>query len=188
MSIILASASPRRRELLELSGRPEFYLMNTKADENVENWSDPAEYVCTVAERKARYAVEKMARDIDVVIGADTCVFLDGRPFGKPGGPGEAQDMLTALSGRTHQVYTAVCVATKERLVTRYEKTDVTFREMTRDEILNYIATGEPLDRAGAYAIQGGAARFVTGICGDYTNVVGLPVCLTDMMLTEFGV
>ncbi|MBQ9980623.1 MAG: septum formation protein Maf [Oscillospiraceae bacterium] len=188
MSIILASASPRRRELLELSGREEFYVMNCNVDETVENWTSSAQFVREIARRKAQHAIDTMARDFDVVISADTAVFVDGKALGKPNGPGEALDMLTALSGRTHEVCTAVCVGNKERIEVRHQSTLVTFRPLTRDEILEYIATGEPLDRAGAYAIQGGAARFVTGIEGDYFSVVGLPVCMSDQMLKEFGV
>ena len=115
-------------------------------------------------------------------------VFLGGLRLGKPRDQVDAYTMLSALSGRTHQVCTGVSVCRGERMETRTETTAVTFRELTQDEIWGYIRTGDPMDKAGAYGVQGRAALFVTGIQGDYFNVMGLPLCLLGRMLEEFGV
>jgi septum formation protein len=120
------------------------------------------------------------------VIGADTVVVLDGKVLGKPRDAADAVRMLQSLSGKTHQVMTGVCVLKGERVLTHTEVTEVTFRPLSDREIRNYVATKEPMDKAGAYGVQGGAARFVEGIRGDYFNVVGLPVCRLGLMLEKF--
>lgn len=186
MAIILASASPRRRELMAMLGRRDFLLVATSADERFEGWTTPEELVCELACRKAA-AASGIARKEDVIVAADTLVFLDDRVLGKPKDHAEAQEMLKALSGRCHRVYTGVCLYKNGEYLTKSEMTEVYFREISPEEILDYIKTGEPMDKAGAYGVQGRAAVFVKGINGDFFNVMGLPLCLLDAMLKEIG-
>jgi septum formation protein len=174
--IILASQSPRRRRLLERAGL-RFSVIPSEFDEASISASTPDDYV-------RRLAVEK-ARDIGRkhpecwVIGADTVVVVDNGILGKPASPSEARGMLQRLSGRTHQVLTGYCICRMSgtRSFADTVRTDVHFKALSNDEIEWYIATGEPLDKAGAYAIQGIGAFLVKRINGSYTNVVGLPVC-----------
>lgn len=170
---ILASASPRRRELLQLI-LPEFVIRPAACDETC-RIKEPRELVMELSRRKCRAAVALSAPE-DVVIAADTLVFLDGEPLGKPRDAGEARIMLRKLSGRTHQVLTAYTLWARGREQTRCLETEVTFHPLTRAEIDAYIATGEPNDKAGAYGIQGKGALLVESIRGDYYTVVGLPV------------
>ena len=170
--IVLASGSPRRRELLGAMGY-EFDICTPDVDEHITG--SPENQVRALAARKADAACALCPDSI--VIAADTLVALDGRTLGKPADDGDAAAMLRALSGRSHDVSTGLCVtdtATGRRALC-VEGTKVRFREIAEDEIAAYIATGEPRDKAGAYAIQGGAGAFVEGYDGSYTNVIGLP-------------
>ena len=180
MELVLASQSPRRKELLPLLGHP-FRVQAASVDETMEE--------LPVAQAVARLSYRKAAalgaEKNQIVIGADTVVVLDGKTLGKPRDAEDAARMLRSLSGKTHQVMTGVCVLNGERVLTHTEVTEVTFRSLTEQEIINYVATKEPMDKAGAYGIQGGAARFVEGIRGDYYNVVGLPVCRLSLMLEK---
>lgn len=180
MELILASQSPRRRELLSLLGYP-FRVQVASVDETME--ALPIEQA--VARLSYRKAAAVGAEADQVVIGADTVVVLDGAVLGKPRDEEDATRMLRSLSGKTHRVMTGVCVLKGERMLTHTEVTEVTFRPLTDREIESYVATKEPMDKAGAYGIQGGAARFVEGIKGDYFNVVGLPVCSLGLMLEK---
>ena len=181
MKLILASQSPRRRELLGLLGLP-FEIRVPNADETMEPGKEPAQQVALVSRRKA----EATPRDEDtVVIAADTIVVCDGKILGKPKDREDAVRMLRLLSGRTHQVMTGMTVLYGNKVTNCTEVTQVTFRALCDREILRYVDSGEPMDKAGAYGIQGGAALFAQGICGDYFNVVGLPVCRLVQVLQE---
>lgn len=187
MNIILASQSPRRRELLEQVGITGFQVISPDVDERVEPGLSPAGMVEELSLRKARAAADKTGPD-GLIIAADTVVALDGAVLGKPRDEADAFAMLSALSGREHRVYTGVSVLRGDRAVTEHEETAVCFRELAPVEIWGYIATGEPMDKAGAYGIQGVGALLVRGIRGDYCNVVGLPVFRLGRMLARFGV
>ena len=186
MNIILASASPRRRELLERIGVTGFTVAAPNVDESVEPGLSPADIVETLSLRKARAAAEHFGPD-GLIIAADTVVALDAGVLGKPRDEADAFAMLSALSGREHRVYTGITVLQGARAVTEHEATAVTFRELSPDEIRGYIATGEPMDKAGAYGIQGVGALLVSGIRGDYSNVMGLPVFRLGQILFGFG-
>jgi septum formation protein len=180
--IVLGSASPRRAELLRAAGF-EFDVMHADVDESIHAGELPDAYVRRVAEAKAR-AVAARQRE-RLVLAADTTVVLDHMMLGKPIGDADAKRMLYLLSGRTHRVLTAVAVSRDgmSRPLVEVERTEVEFAPLTEFEIDWYVATGEPRDKAGAYAIQGYASRFVTRIDGSYSNVVGLPVALVYEML-----
>ena len=175
--IILASASPRRKALLEQIGIP-FEIVVSNAEENITK-KRPGEIVEELSYIKGRAAAESYDGDA-VIIAADTMVAIGDEILGKPKDEAEAMDMLNCLQGKTHQVYTGVTIMLKEgdqvQTETFCEKTDVTMFPVSRAEIEDYVATKEPLDKAGAYGIQGGAAAFIRKIDGDYNNVVGLPV------------
>lgn len=181
-SIILASASPRRRELLDRMGLA-YTLRACPTDERVQ--APPHEAVAILAERKARTAARGLNRGL--VLGADTLVSLDGKALGKPRDAREAVEMLTALSGRAHQVFTGVCLldASSGRCDVAVEETRVRFRPLSGAEIVSYVETGEPMDKAGAYAIQGGAGKFVDALEGSFENVMGLPVQRLKEMLSK---
>lgn len=187
MNIILASQSPRRRELLEQVGITGFQVISPDVDERVEPGLSPAGMVEELSLRKARAAADKTGPD-GLIIAADTVVALDGAVLGKPRDREDAFAMLSALSGREHRVYTGVSVLRGDRAVTEHEETAVCFRALAPGEIWGYIATGEPMDKAGAYGIQGVGALLVRGIRGDYCNVVGLPVFRLGRILARFGV
>lgn len=187
MQIILASQSPRRQELLRQIGITDFITRPAKGREYLDPDLSPSQTVCALAQQKAQEILPTTATH-DLVIAADTVVALEGQIFGKPADARDAARMLRVLSGREHQVYTGVTLATRERISTRYAMTAVQFRSLTEDEITRYIATGEPMDKAGSYAIQGLGSIFVQRIAGDYFNVVGLPLCLLAEMLAEFGI
>ena len=187
MSIILASNSPRRRELLAQIGIRDFQILSPDVDEAVEPGLSPARMVEALSLRKARAAAGRAGAE-DLIIAADTVVALDGRVLGKPRDQGEAFAMLSALSGREHRVYTGVTVLRGGQAATEHEETAVAFRALSPEEIRDYIATGEPMDKAGAYGIQGVGALLVQGIRGDYCNVVGLPLFRLGRMLSGFGV
>ena len=185
MDIILASHSPRRRELLERMGVERFEVCPPGVDEDIGDYP-PAELVSRLSRRKAEAVAAQ--REGGVIIAADTVVALDGAVLGKPADGLEAFKMLSTLSGGRHQVYTGVTVLAGDEKHTEYEVTDVTFRELSEQEIEDYIRTGEPMDKAGAYGIQGYGALFIEGIRGDYYNVMGLPVCRLGRMLERVGV
>lgn len=184
--IILASASPRRRDLLDLIGIPH-EVRPADADESMRGSETPREY----AERLARVKAEALAdagSANDVVIGADTVVVIDGRVLGKPVNEQQARAMLESLGGRTHTVITAVAVVTGGMTSSSVEEVTVTFRPLTSDEIESYVATGEPMDKAGAYGIQGFGATIVERIEGDYFAVMGLPLVRLLRLLAERGI
>ncbi|MDR3676783.1 MAG: Maf family protein [Acidobacteriota bacterium] len=186
MKIILASNSPRRRELLRNAGF-DFEVSVSAVDEGEPSLGEPPdEYARRVARAKA-LDVAARSPSGSLVLGADTIVTLDGLILGKPSGPFDATRMLRMLSGQTHEVITAICLvmAPAQIEAVEHESTFVSFRELSEDEIKNYVASHEPFDKAGAYAIQGLASRFVTHISGCYFNVVGLPVSLVDVVLRK---
>jgi len=182
--LILASASPRRAELLRAAGF-DFEVRATGADETLRAGESPDQYVRRVAEAKA-HAVLPSAGDRPVVA-ADTVVLVDGRILGKPVDAENAAAMLRTLSGRCHQVMTGVTVVVHREQRTAVEITEVEFAPLSNDEIAWYVASGEPADKAGAYAVQGLASRFVRRVEGSYSNVVGLPVAVVYEMLGELG-
>ena len=184
MQLILASASPRRKELLGLFHIP-FTIRVADIDETMDPAKPPFDEVARVSRLKA-LAVER-EKD-DVVIAADTIVVCEGRVLGKPRSAAEAVQMLSLLSGRDHQVMTGCTVLRNNRCETFTEVTDLHFRSLRQKEIENYVASGEPMDKAGAYGIQGYGCLLVEGIVGDYYNVMGLPVGLLSHMLKQFGV
>ena len=186
MDIILASQSPRRKELMGQIGL-KFKVISPNVDEHREGNHSPAKLVEELSLRKAR-AVERQADGEALIVAADTVVALEGTVLGKPEDEREAFAMLSALSGNRHYVYTGVTVLRDGRAVTQHEVTTVTFRELEPDEISSYIATGEPMDKAGAYGIQGLGALLVSGIEGDYFNVMGLPVYRLGRILAGFGI
>ena len=185
--IILASTSPRRAELLRAAGF-DFDIMPADVDETVDVEETPDGYARRVALAKAQTVLPHAGGR--PVLGADTIVVVDTELLGKPADDEDAKRMLRMLSGRDHVVLTAVCIAhqpagASKRIQTRLERTTVRFAPMNDEEILEYVASGEPRDKAGAYAIQGLASRFVTRIDGSYSNVVGLPISLVYQMLRE---
>ena len=183
--LILASQSPRRRELLGLITR-DFLVRPTGCDETLD-CADPAEYALQIACRKCAAALAEAGPE-DAVIAADTVVYLDGLLLGKPRDPAEAAAMLSRLSGRTHTVCTGVAVAFRGGTRNLCQQTRVTFYDLSRSLIDWYVSTGEPMDKAGAYGIQGRGALLVRDIAGDYSNVVGLPVAALYRLLVEMGV
>jgi septum formation protein len=180
--IVLASASPRRRELLALI-EPAFDVVPSSVDETA-GVPDPAQRVQRLAEKKAKHVAH--GRKHDIVIGADTVVWVCGRILEKPRDSADAKRMIRLLSGRTHTVYTGVCVISGG-VAAEHCATDVTFDPLTEEEIDEYIRTEQVMDKAGAYAIQGAAARFVRGVDGCFFNVMGLPVNLLYHMLKRAG-
>ena len=181
MSVILASQSPRRRELLGLFHIP-FEIQVADIDETMDPSKAPFDEVARVSKCKAM-AIQ--AGSDDIIIAADTIVVCQGKTLGKPHDEAEAKAMLRLLSGRDHQVMTGMTVIKGETVLTHTEVTDIHFRELSDAEIDAYVATGEPMDKAGAYGIQGGAALFAEKMVGDYYNVMGLPVCRLWQMLHE---
>lgn len=171
--IILASASPRRKEILELADL-EFDVMPSDAQE-ITTKTAPNEVVMELASIKAKDIYKKSEKQ-SMIVGADTVVAYQGQILGKPTDKADAKRMLTMLSGQTHEVYTGVCVIEDGKTKTFYEETKVTFYEISDEQIDHYIKTGEPMDKAGSYGIQGKAAVFIKGIEGDYYNVVGFPI------------
>ena len=183
MQLILASQSPRRRDLLQLL-QVTFTVRPADIDEAMDPTKPPEQEVARVSKLKAEVTSREPG---DVVIAADTIVVLEDRVLGKPADKAEAISMLRALSGRDHQVMTGITVLRGSNAITHTEITDVHFRPLSEEEILRYVETGEPMDKAGAYGIQGFAALFVEGIRGDYYNVMGLPVCRLEQMLREIA-
>ena len=177
---ILASGSPRRKELLSLI-IPEYEVLVSGCEEFVPEGT-PAEKVPAILAEQKALAVAKL-RPEDTVIGSDTVVVLGGEIFGKPKDETHAHSMLKSLSGKKHFVYTGVAVAEKGSVRSFVQKTEVEFYELSDETIEKYIATGEPMDKAGAYGIQGKGSVLVKGITGDYFNVMGLPVAETARFL-----
>ncbi|MDX5373633.1 MAG: Maf-like protein [Pseudomonadaceae bacterium] len=187
-TLYLASGSPRRRELLAQIGVP-FLALNASIDETALPGEPAERYVERLARDKARAGLAALAPGEGcVVLGADTAVVLDGRILGKPADRAEALATLAALSGREHQVLTAVALASTARVESRVVTSRVRFRALRAGEAEAYWATGEPCDKAGGYGIQGLAAVFVSAIEGSYSAVVGLPLCETAQLLEEFGI
>ena len=181
--LILASQSPRRRELLGLFRLP-FEIRVADIDEEMNPALSPYDEVARVSREKAM-AVPREAED--VIIAADTIVVCEGKVLGKPHSEEEAVQMLRLLSGRDHQVMTGLTVLRGAQVLCCTEVTDIHFRELSEKEIAAYVATKEPMDKAGAYGIQGGAALFAEKMVGDYYNVMGLPVCKLHAMLTQIA-
>ena len=186
MDIILASASPRRQELLQRMGL-DFIIRTAPHDETMNLFSTPSDEVARVSRLKAQ-AVYPLCHEDDIIVAADTIVVCDGRIMGKPRSENDAFSMLRRLSGREHQVMTGLTVTQGDNTETVTVTTTLRFRPLSDTEIRNYIATGEPMDKAGAYGIQGIASMFVIGLDGDYYNVMGLPVCTLTLMLRKHGV
>lgn len=186
MKLILASGSPRRAELLEKMGLT-FQVEPSNTDEVLEPGLTPQQEVVHLSLGKAK-AVAADHPEEAVVLSADTVVELDGKILGKPHSEEAAIAMLRALSGRSHRVLTGVTVMSPRGTETHCEETEVYFRPISDEEIRWYVKTGEPMDKAGAYGIQGYAAMFIEKINGDYYNVMGLPVCRTGLMLRRAGI
>ncbi len=187
-TLYLASGSPRRRELLTQIGVP-FLTQIAPIDENALPGESPLAYVERLALAKGHAGLAALANaDGAVVLGADTAVVLDGRILGKPRDRADALATLQALSGRSHQVLTAVALVSHERQASQVVTSLVTFRSLTQAEIEAYWASGEPQDKAGSYGIQGLAAVFVSQLQGSYSAVVGLPLCETAALLAEFAI
>jgi septum formation protein len=181
--LILASSSPRRAELLRAAGIV-FTVRAAGVDETVAPDESPRDYVLRLSREKARAVV----RGDELALGADTTVVINGEIIGKPADADEAERVLRALSGQWHEVLTGVTLTRADRIVSAVSSTRVKFAELSDAEIKWYISTGEPMDKAGAYAIQGHASLFVEGIEGSYSNVVGLPMRLTYQLAREMGV
>ena len=183
MNLILASASPRRKELLEKFGIP-FVIRVADIDETMDPGKLPYDEVGRVSCLKALAVPHE---ESDIVIAADTIVVCENKVLGKPHSQEEAKAMLRLLSGRDHQVMTGCTVLRGEKCETFTEVTDLHFRDLREREIDKYVASGEPMDKAGAYGIQGGAALFCERLSGDYYNVMGLPVCRLGEILREIA-
>ena len=182
--LILASGSPRRRELLESLG-VRFEIRPADVDESALPGEGPAEHVLRLARCKSR----KTVRDSELVLAADTIVVIDGDILGKPGDAAQARSMLRRLAGRSHTVYSGVALTdgSQDRTVEILERSEVEISSITDEELAWYVGTGEPLDKAGSYAIQGLGALFVTSVKGNYTNVVGLPLPPTQTLFRDLG-
>lgn len=185
--IVLASGSPRRQELLNRIGITDFDIRVPQTDEHYPTGLTPAQIVEYISREKAD-AAAKLCTPEEIVITADTMVFLDRQRLGKPKDEADALRMLTDLAGRRHTVCTGVTLRQEQRSLTRAQSTDVYFRPAGREELMAYIRGGEPMDKAGAYGVQGQGALLVERIDGDFFNVMGLPVLLLSRMLAEFGV
>ncbi len=183
--IVLASGSPRRRELLEKIGITDFTVRVPQVEESYPESLSPEEIVSYISRKKS---LALPTTEDEIVITADTMVFLDDKRLGKPHSEAHALSMLTALAGREHTVCTGVTVRQGEKILTRAAATQVYFRSADEAELRAYIRSGEPMDKAGAYGIQGQGALLVERIDGDFFNVMGLPVLLLSRMLETFGV
>ncbi len=194
--IILASRSPRRRELLQQIGVP-IEILDLEVDESVIDGEAALDYVCRIARNKASSAWQSDSfqglpdYESRAILAADTCVVLENRILGKPENPEAATEMLSSLAGRSHQVITAVALADKKGVSLTQSITEVEFSDLSPEEVAAYVATGESLDKAGGYGIQGVAAQFVKSIHGSYSGVVGLPLyetcCLLKQHFTQAG-
>ena len=189
LRMVLASASPRRRELLEMLKIENLEIIPAKGEETADETLPPDELVCVLSRQKAQEVYERTeGRGDCTFIGSDTIVYLDGKVLGKPADKADAKEMLRSLSGRSHMVYTGVTVIAHGKTISEAEETKVFFRDLSDDEIDAYIATGEPMDKAGAYGAQGIASLFVERLEGDFFNVMGLPICRLGAMLKKLGV
>ncbi len=186
--IILASKSPRRSQLLRELGIGDFQIIPSLSEEEPDLSLEPGEAVKHISMSKAREVYSRISDPEALVIAADTLVYLDGRPLGKPADEAEAKGMLRALSGREHLVVTGIALITGKRAIGDSEATFVRFRPMTEAEIAWYVSTGEPMDKAGAYGAQGKGAVFIEGIRGDFFNVMGLPLCRLAKDLERLGI
>lgn len=187
IKFILASASPRRRDLLRLIGISDFETIPAQYEEPAPAGVPPNEAVCAIALGKARQAAASTPPG-SLILAADTLVYLDGEALGKPRDKADAARMLGRLSDRRHTVYTGVAIIRDARELCSAVATDVFFREISPGEISAYIEGGEPMDKAGAYGAQGYGAVFIERVEGDFYNVVGLPLCRLSEMLLEMGV
>ena len=185
--IVLCSGSPRRQDLLRRIGISDFDIRVPQVEEFCPAGLEPRETVSYISREKAE-AARRLCTAEEIVITADTMVFLDGARLGKPRDEADALRMLTALQGRRHTVCTGVSVGQGSRLETESEATEVFFRPASEAELRGYIRTGEPMDKAGAYGVQGKGALLVEGLRGDFFNVMGLPVLRLSRMLERFGV
>ena len=185
--IVLASASPRRQELLRRMGITEFDIRVPETEEAYPEGLSPRQIVEYISREKAD-AAAKLCTPDEIVITADTMVFLDDQRLGKPADEADALRMLTALQGRHHTVFTGVTVRQGDRSLTESETTEVYFRPATEAELRAYIATGEPMDKAGSYGVQGKGALLVEKLNGDFFNVMGLPVLRLSRILAGFGI
>lgn len=185
--ICLGSASPRRRELLTQMGM-DFTIHVPHIIEQLTPSLSPKEQVCSLSTQKAAAVFRERQREDEIILTADTLVFLDNMPLGKPKSEEEAREMLKRLSGRTHTVMTGVTVRQGEKIITGAEATEVTFCTLSEENICQYVKTGEPMDKAGSYGLQGLGGVFVTSIKGDYSNVIGLPIPYTARVLSLFGI
>lgn len=186
MAIILASKSPRRQELLKLLG-VEFTIHTADIDETMDPALPPEDEVARVGAEKAK-AIAAVSGAEDIIIAADTIVVIDGQILGKPKDEADAARMLRLLSGRRHEVMTGLTVLKGAQLQSCVVRTGIEFRALSEREIAAYVATGEPMDKAGAYGIQGKGSLLVEKISGDYFNVMGLPVMRLSRMLERFGI
>lgn len=189
MKIILASASPRRKSLMEVLGL-DFEIKISECEEIIDKNKNVEEIVMSLSLQKAQ-AVAKDSDGNSLVIGADTIVSYQNEILGKPSSYDDAVRMLKLLSGKTHSVYTGFTIinTSDSTVITDYEKSDVTFKKLTEQEINDYVNTGEPMDKAGAYSIQGIASSFVENLSGDYNNVVGLPIYkLSKYLYNSFNI
>lgn len=185
--IVLASASPRRQELLRRIGIEDFDIRVPEVEESFPQGLTPPEVVAHISREKAD-AAAALCTPEEIVITADTMVFLDDQRLGKPADEADALRMLTSLQGRRHTVCTGVTVRQGDCRLTEAESTDVYFRPASWEELLAYIKTGEPMDKAGAYGVQGKGALLVERLDGDFFNVMGLPLLRLSRMLARFGV
>ncbi|TDY49656.1 septum formation protein [Alicyclobacillus sacchari] len=185
-TLILASGSPRRRQLLAMLG-VEFDVVVSRVDEAIAPGTAAPDAVKQLARRKANAVWLQRQKADEVIVAADTVVVMDGRIVGKPASRQEALQTLLSLAGKTHDVYTGVCVRAGERSMVEFAHTTVTMRSRDENWMQWYVATGEPLDKAGSYAIQGYGSLLVQAITGDYYNVVGLPLGLLDELMTNIG-
>ena len=183
MKVILASKSPRRRELLARI-IPEFDIITAPTDETLPCGMHPREGVEVLAVRKGA-AVRELASKDALIVSSDTLVEIDGTPLGKPEGREDAHRILSLLSGRVHNVHTGVAVHYGNRVFSGTHTSSVTFRKLTDEEIYSYIDTGEPMDKAGAYGIQGMGGSFVESFCGEFESIMGLSVTLTRALIDE---
>jgi septum formation protein len=180
LKLVLASRSPRRAELLKAAGF-DFTIRAADVDETPRDGEDPRNYVLRIAEKKAR-AVQ--TDEDEILLAADTTVVLGSEIMGKPVDAADAERMLRALAGKRHEVVTAICIRHGDRVKCDIASTAVWFAPLSDAEIADYVASGEPMDKAGAYGIQGLASKFIDRIDGSYSNVVGLPVALTYRLIS----
>jgi len=188
MGLVLASASPRRADLLRAAGFT-FDVLPVDVDEQFLPGEKPREAVSRLAEAKAVAAAAALAAGLtaSVILGADTAVVVHGQALGKPADEADAGRMLRLLSGQTHEVMTGICLLKDQGRLVHVETTDVRMARLTEAEIAWYVGTGEPFDKAGGYAVQGLGARFIEGIDGSYSNVVGLPISRLYTLMKELG-